>query len=76
MMRMERKHHAGDKPVMVFRRTFDEGPEVISVINQEDTVDVATLLLEDFTDFDFVTIVRKMRPNDAQRLKAVLMVEA
>lgn len=76
MLRLERKCKAGEKTALVFRRTFDEGPEVVTVLHQEDAVDAVALLLEDFSDFDLVSVVRRLSARDANRLKTIVTVEA
>lgn len=68
MLKMERKCREGEKPVYVFKRFFDEPSGCVTIVDQENAVEIAALLVEDFSEFDTAGFLKHVGENGRVRL--------
>ena len=67
MLKMDRKVF-DDKTAFVFRRVYEDAPEIQAVLMEEDAVEAVALLIRDFSDFTISNLFRKLTPDDRRRI--------
>jgi hypothetical protein len=67
MLRMERKSSDG-KQTYVFRRLFDDAPDIAAVVEEDDAVEILALLLTDLSDFHLAEFLRKLSEKERVRI--------